>query len=306
MNRMITPIRRIALGLAACGLLGTACEDNAHAPEDGVGTPLQVESVETEAAVTATRAATPLADGKTIMIHAVSSTTAKLYTKRESGWSSASPFNLGYTASQIYAIHMADATQSTDYAKIAADGLLPLKAEPYTPAGDTYWAPPRPMSTANPRTGFVMKPIRSRLTIRAKKGDSYKPGDCAVSQCRIDGCTTVDFDTSSGVYTLKETTWLSNTISPPISLSTGEATDLLDLWLGPITPNSGGYTNPNRTISLTIDGKYKQISLPADRYEPKAGLRTIVTVTVNGTELDLGWLSTEAWQTTTVSDTDFY
>lgn len=301
MNRMIIPLRRTALWLAACGLLGAACEDNARVtPEDGVSAPLQVESVETEATTTVTRSATALGNGKKIGIYSTVTPTTPTgtscnpayYTLQDGVWSSTTPFELWHTDQRVYAIHIGG-NSPINYNQ-TVNNCYVLAAALYNANADVYWAPPRTMSIANPRTSFVMKPMRSRLSIYVKRGDSYSYGNCNISFCSIDKVTVTSLNLSTGEYTIDNAQ--AQTLSSNNNMSViANAQIAMSVWMSPIAPNSTQYTNPDRTITMTIDGKTLTTTLPAARYTPKAGVHTIVTVTVNGTGLSVPALSTEDW-----------
>lgn len=300
MNRIISPIHRVALW-TACGLLAAACGDGASTlPGNDITTPLQIESVETEVTTTVTRALdATLADGKYIGVYPTASTAqgpAYVYVKNSGKWTNAgNALSLWNAPQQIYALYVVG---NTTYTSIA-NNYYALSAETYNVNTDTYWAPPRPMSIANPSTSFAMRPIRSRLTIRAKKDASY-PDLCQVTLCKIDNGTQGSFNVTQNVYSINaQHIELSQ---PAAKTLNATATDVLDIWMTPTTPNHTSYTDKDRTITMTIDGKTMTTTLPADRYIPKAGVRTIVTVTVTGTGLSLPVLSTAEWKSSSLGE----
>lgn len=145
-------------------------------------------------------------------------------------------------------------------------------------------------SSTNKSTTFNMIRAYAKVTFKFQR-ENY-PGSGVVQKVELHNLLqSATLDISTGTYStnmgvIGTTISQSNSIVMP---GTGTVSWGSDILLVPCIP--AGAT----TIVITVDGKEMTTSIPTANYQPTRGEYKTITVTVQGTDINVGSVATEEW-----------
>lgn len=275
-----------------------------HTAEANV--PLGIEGVAVNAEVTVTRATTNVTTGSIGIFLSGSATAAgtqngyaeitnRQYNYATPTWTpnggAGNTIYLGGTDAYVCAYHPWTNGLNNRLA-------IPLTSQVYAAAKDISYAKNRTLNGASTActTTFAMTRAYARIGFKFQR--SNYPGTGTISKLVIKNLLpTANLNLTTGAYsTAAGTNAATLTVSKSVTLPASGTVNWADesYLLVPCTPYNTGMT-----IVLTVDGKEMTTTVPTATYKPVAGEYKTLTLTIKGTGLNVGTVSTTDWVTGT-------
>lgn len=179
---------------------------------------------------------------------------------------------------------------------------IPLTSAVYNANNDLSYATNRSVDGRTNKTvpvTFAMTRAYARVGFKLKR-DNY-PGTCLVTNLTVKYLLpSATLNITNGTYSAATGTnavTLNVTKTVNVTTSVGASTDWPDNYLlVPCTPYGTGME-----ITLTVDSKTMTTTIPTASYKPVAGEYKTITLTLKGTDLKAGTVTTENWESSNLS-----
>jgi hypothetical protein len=290
--RACFPIRNVLLGFLFTSMIFTACSSEEEQAAEEAGTPLTFSSASLSEVIT--RAT--LTSG-TIGVFRLTSTgytatrTNIPYTYGTS-WGPISTSNQIYLTSKtanIGAYYPYNSSYNTSTAIPMTSGL------PGTSDANALWYVKTTGSSSAASLALTLTQAYAKITFSITHGTTY-PGPCAITAIALTNSSLITTGTLSLTdtdgYPYTSTTTGSVSISTSIaSIASGSTNTTASTLMVPVSSLSGAVT-----ITLTIDGSTYTATLAASTFTAlAAGKNYTISLTINGTGLTVGTVSTTNW-----------
>lgn len=205
-------------------------------------------------------------------------------------WGAAStPILLGGADASICAYYPYKGTNTSSSA-------IPLQSAEYLENSDLCYAINQEKSAIDSPISFSMKRAYSRLKIQV--GNRDYPGTSSVSSLVLRGLYgTAALNITDGTYTALVEGQVSTSKVATVT-SSSNYTDWIDCLLVPFKNDTDA--NKKITIELTVDGQKMLKEIPD--YTPQAGKYSTLKLTLRGSGIEIGSVTTEDWINENLSD----
>ena len=191
----------------------------------------------------------------------------KTYTYTDGKWGNAAPVCVDNRAGKVLAVY--DPNGLVTFAANSTLTINTLQAQPYS--DDKIWyydnTTGASVSNANSTVAFQMTPAYSRLKLSIRRHASNYVGDCAITDMKLQTTSnlytnyTLDISSAALQGSADTKEWSYN---PGItSIATGATNTDCDVLFPPQSLSG------ELTITLTIDGMNRSVTVPADKFGGK-------------------------------------